>query len=64
MTFIMQSIHKFEKRFDQCAEHFVFHHPYIAFFTILVGIPIFILIAVTLFTVSITLPISWLMGWV
>lgn len=63
MTTIMKSIHKLESSFDKRAQHFAFHHPFLAYLAIFIGIPIFILLAVTVSTTLIALPIAWIFGW-
>ena len=46
MAAIWKSIHNFEDKFDRNAERFAFHHPYLAFLAMFIGMPLFILIAV------------------
>lgn len=60
---IFKSIHNFENKFNRSAERFAFHHPYLAFFAMFIGMPIFILIAVAASTTLIMLPIAWIFGW-
>ena len=62
MTAIIKSIHKFEDDFDRKAERFVFHHPYIAFVMMFIGIPLFVLMAVAASTTVLILPIAWILG--
>lgn len=59
---LMKSIHKLEYKFDRWAERFAFHHPYLAFFTMFIGMPLFILSMVAGLTILIILPISWIFG--
>lgn len=63
MTAIIELIHKFEAAFDRKAERFAFHHPYLAFLAMFIGMPIFILIAVAVSTTLIALPMAWIFGW-
>lgn len=63
MTKIIKSLYETEHRFDAAAEHFFFHHPCLGFFTAFIGVPIFILAAVTISTTVILLPLSFLFGW-
>ena len=63
MTGIIKYIRKFEDKFDRNAEQFTFHHPYIAFIAMFIGMPIFILIAVTASTMIIAFPVAWILGW-
>ena len=62
MTAILKSIQSFEDRFDRSAEHFAFHHPYLAFLVMFIGMPIFILIVVAACTTIITFPMAWIFG--
>lgn len=63
MTAIIKSIHKFEDDFDRKAERFAFHHPYIAFAMMFIGIPLFTLMAVAASTTVLILPVAWILGW-
>lgn len=63
MTAIVKSIHKFEDDFDRKAERFAFHHPYLAFVTMFIGMPLFILMAVAASTTVLALPMAWIFGW-
>lgn len=63
MTAIIKSIHKFEDDFDRKAERFAFHHQYIAFVMMFIGIPLFTLMAVSASTTVLILPIAWILGW-
>ena len=62
MLNIMKSICKFEHQFDCVFNHFAFNYPYIALSVMFICIPIFILIAIYVFTSVIVLPILWLSG--
>ena len=46
MTAILRSFREAEERFDRRAEYFASHHPVMAFWTMFVGIPLFILMTV------------------
>ena len=63
MTAISKSIRKFEDKFDRGAERFVFHHARLAFLAMFIGMPIFILIAVSACTTIIAFPMAWIFGW-
>lgn len=63
MTRWMESIHKFEKRFDTKAKELARKHPCIAFATVLIGMPLFILTAVCASTTIIVVPVAGLLGW-
>ena len=45
------------------AERFAFHHRYIAFVMMFIGIPLFTLMAVAASTTVLMLPIAWILGW-
>lgn len=62
MTAILKSIHSFEDKFDQYTERFMFHHPYLAFLAIFLGMPFIILIAVAVCTTAAVLPVSLIFG--
>lgn len=64
MTKIKKSFYEAEHKFDAVAEHFFFHHPYLGFFIVFIGMPIFILGAVAISTTVIMLPLSFLFGWI
>lgn len=63
MMNMVKKIKEKEIVFENQAEKYLFHHPYIGFFLIVAGMPIFILLAVTICTAVIMLPISYFMGW-
>lgn len=63
MSAIFKAIHEFDKRIEVRAEHFAFKHPYLAFFAMFIGMPLFILIAVAVSTTLIAIPIAWIFGW-
>ena len=58
------SIRGFERNVDAKAEKFVWHHPFLGFLLIFVGMPVFILACVSVCTMLIAFPLSWLMGWI
>lgn len=63
MTHIVQTIHRFERVFDAKAEWLAWHHPYLAFFSVFIGMPVVVLAAVCACATAVMLPISWLAGW-
>lgn len=63
MTAILKSIRKIEDKFDKHAERFVFCHPYLAFGAMFIGMPLFILIAVSACTTVVALMFSLISGW-
>lgn len=63
MSKLLKTIQITKPDFDASAEGFFFHHSYLGFFTAFIGIPIFILGALTISTTIIMLPLSFLLGW-
>ncbi len=63
MKEILKSIRNFEDKFDRSAERFAFHHPYLAFLAMFIGMPILTLMAVVVSATIIILPIAWIFGW-
>lgn len=63
MEEVMEKIKKRELEIDNSAENFLFHHPFIGCFLITIGVPAFILLAVTICITVIMLPISYFVGW-
>lgn len=62
-TFIKR-VSRLENRIDDSLEKFVFHHQFLGFFMIFVGMPLVTLAAVCVCTTMITLPIGFLFGWI
>lgn len=62
MSSILKSIHKLEDKFDNRAERFAFRHPHAAVLAMFIGLPVFILAAVSLLTVLVTLPVTLFLG--
>ena len=62
MTDILNSMHKFENRFNERAQRFAFRHPYIAFLIMFIGMPLLILSAVTVGTALFVLPLALIFG--
>lgn len=54
---------KSKKDIDQQIEQFAFNHPFLLFWTMFVGVPIFVLIAVAVCACTIVLPLGLLFGW-
>ncbi len=63
MTAIIRSIYKMEESFDRKAEYFLFHHPFAAFWLIFLGMPLAILLIVSVSTVLLILLMRLLTGW-
>ena len=63
MTAILRAFREAEERFDHRAEYFASHHPVMAFWTMFVGIPLFILMTVSASTLVLTLPFAMVFGW-
>ena len=53
-----------ENQVDSCMEGFVFHHKFLGFLMIFVGMPLATLLAVCICTMLIALPLSLVFGWV
>lgn len=64
MAAFIKTIRKWENKFDRSAEYFAFHHPICAFWVMFIGMPIIILIAVSVFTTIVTLPMALILGWI
>ncbi|RHP32053.1 hypothetical protein [Lachnotalea sp. AF33-28] len=62
MTAILESLHKFERGFDERVQRFALYHPCLALFAAFAGIPIFLLGAVAVCTALITLPLALIFG--
>ena len=63
MTAILIDFREAEERFDRRAGDFASHHPVMAFWTMFVGIPLFILMTVSASTLVLTLPFAMVFGW-
>ena len=63
MTAILNMIHCVEYNFEDSIRQFVSAHPYIASTALLIGTPLFIVMAVVVCTIAIMAPIGWLLGW-
>ena len=55
---ITKFIRKFEYRFDLKAEKYIWHHPLLGYFFILIGMPLFVLFSVCVSTVAIAFPMA------
>lgn len=62
-TFIKR-VSRFENRIDTSLEKFVFHHQFLGFFMIFVGMPLVTLAAVCVCTTILALLIAFLFGWI
>lgn len=63
MSKLLISIQIAESHFGDSAERFFFHHSYLGFLAAFIGIPVFLLGAVTISTTVVVLPLSFLFGW-
>ena len=63
MTAILRAFREAEERFDRRAEYFASHHPVMAFWTMFVGIPLFIRKTVSASTLVLTIPFAMVFGW-
>ena len=57
-----KQLHYFETRFDTALEHFLFHHRFLGFLTIFIGLPLAVLALVYASTAMIMLPLIWIFG--
>lgn len=64
MTAILNRIHYIEYSFEDMVRQFVVAHPYIASLLLLIGTPLFIILAVVVCTMTVMAPIGWLLGWI
>lgn len=62
MKKIMKSIYKTEHRFNAAAESFFFHHPFLGYLAAVIGMPIFIIMAVFAGTTILAFPLMLLFG--
>lgn len=62
MSSFFKSLRHIGTKFDAKAERFVFRHPHAAVFTMFIVLPVFILAAVSLLTMLVTLPVALLFG--
>ena len=60
---ITNAARRFEQRFDEKAELFIWHHPLLGFISIFVGMPLLVLACVCISTIVIAFPMAWLLGW-
>lgn len=64
MTAILNRIHYVEYNFEDMVRQFVASHPYMASMVLLIGTPLFIILAVVICTMIVMTPIGWLLGWI
>ena len=64
MTALKKRMSHLENQADACMEGFVFHHKFLGFLMIFVGMPLVTLLAVYICTMLIALPLSLAFGWV
>lgn len=63
MTAILNSIRHLNQQFHHSAKYFAYHHPAIAFAMAFIGMPLFILAAVSLSAALFTVPLALFLGW-
>ncbi|OUP51291.1 hypothetical protein B5F18_00835 [Lachnoclostridium sp. An181] len=63
MTVITKSIHQFENKIGHCVDYFASRHPIAQALIMLIGVPLFLLIGVSISTMLITLPFAAIFGW-
>ena len=61
---MMKKIKEKEIVLEHWAERWMLHHPYMGLFLMVVGMPVFVLLAVAASTMLIMLPVSCFMGWI
>lgn len=64
MFTLIKSVSRFENHIDASIEKFIFHHKFLGFLMIFIGMPFVTLAAVCVCTTIITLPIAFLFGWI
>ena len=50
------------EQFDAAMERYIFHHRFLGFLMVFIGMPLFILAAVFICTIGIVLPMAWIFG--
>lgn len=63
MTALKKRMSHLENQVDSCMEGFVFHHKFLGFLMIFVGMPLVTLLAVCICTMFIALPAFFAFGW-
>lgn len=64
MSMFIRRVSRLENHIDTSLEKFVFHHQFLGFFMILIGMPLAILATVCVCTTLIALPIAFVFGWI
>ena len=64
MFTLIKSVSRFENHIDASIEKFIFHHKFLGFLMIFIGMPLVTLAAVCVCTTIITLLIAFLFGWI
>ena len=60
---ITNAARRFEQRFDEKAERFIWYHPLLGFISIFVGMSLLVLACVCISTIVIAFPVARLLGW-
>ena len=63
MTQVIQTVRRFERRFDESTVHLMERHPLLVFLATFIGMPLAVLLAVFALTAFVMVPVSWLCGW-
>ena len=63
MRAILKSFHRIEETFDRKAEAFALRHPFLAVWVMFVGMPVMLLLTVSLSTMVLVMPFHYLWGW-
>lgn len=64
MTAILNRIHYVEYNLEEHIRQVVAAHPYLAAMLLLIGTPLFIIMAVVVCTITIMAPFGMLFGWI
>lgn len=62
MFTLRKRVSRFENRMDAAMERFMFHHRFLGFFMVFIGMPLVTLAAVFACTIMIAFPIAFLFG--
>lgn len=63
MFTLIKSVSRFETHIDASIERFIFHHKFLGFLMIFIGMPLVTLATVCVCTTIIIMPIAFLFGW-
>lgn len=63
MSVIFEKVHKLDESINTYVVKLAFKHPNIFFFTLFIGMPILVLVALFLLAVVIVFPMAFILGW-